>query len=494
MGKKGGGGGGGGTPQINVPAGLYQGAQATTGLGQYATSLFNPLAGMTNWAAGIASNQTAGQIPQFQNVATQAGPQVYFGDPSSGAGGNNLWNTSYDPQTGLITYTNARDPAQTFTGTPTGETGSLDPATKQRWSDIYAQNQWAAAGGTGAPGVGAPVNNPGPVTIPGYGTLTADQVGQYLSATPDERQQVASALGLSAQQINQAISSAQQTMALGPFLGQSWADIQQEQAATGQIAGIQGETASLAQSLAQQGTQLAATGQTELTEATTGTGLFPSQQAYVTQATQAGEADIASKLGAMGLSQSTMAASLKNQVEQAGAATAGQLVQGNISAAQQTISLGNAVNQLALGAQTLQLGEQSALVTELATISQQSAQFQAQMWTEALQGYGMLGNLISVAGQQYGYSIGAYESVLQANVQQANLQAQQEEAAASADAQSSSGLFGALGKALGGLGGALGGGGAAAGGAAAGGAAAAGGGGSMIGSIVSVVGGILAAL
>lgn len=489
MGKKGGGGGG-GTPQIQVPAGLYQGAQQTTGLGNYATSLFNPLASMTNWAAGIASNQSAGQIPQFQNVATQAGPQVYFGDPSSGAAGSNLWNTSYDPQTGLITYTNAHDPAQTFTGTPTGATGSLDPATKQKWSDIYAQNQWTQAGGTGAPGVGAPVNNPGPVTIPGYGTLTADQVGQYLSGTPDEKQQVASALGLSPNQINQAISSAQQSASLGPFLGQTWADIQQEQAATGQIAGIQGETASLAQSLAQQGTQLAAEGQTELTQATTGTGLFPSQQAYVTQATQAGESDIASKLAAMGLTQSTQAASLKNQVDQAGAATAGQLVQGNISAAQQTIALGNATNQLALGAQTLQLGEQSALVTELATISQQSSQFQAQMWTEALQGYGVLGQLISTAGQQYGYSIGAYESILGSEVQQANIEAQQQQAAAQADAQSSSGLFGALGKMLGGgITGGLGAAGAGAVGAAAGGSGA-----SLTGILTGVVGGILAAI
>lgn len=71
----------------------------------------------------------------------------------------------------------------------------------------------------------------------------------------------------------------------------------------------------------------------------TGTGLYSTQQAYVDQAVASGQAAVQQKLASMGIGESTQNAMLQNQVAQSGAATAGQLVQGNIqlSEAQQQL-------------------------------------------------------------------------------------------------------------------------------------------------------------
>ena len=56
----------------------------------------------------------------------------------------------------------------------------------------------------------------------------------------------------------------------------------------------------------------------------TGTGLFGTQQAYIDQAVQSGQAAVQQQLASMGLGESTQKAMLQNQVAQAGAATAGR--------------------------------------------------------------------------------------------------------------------------------------------------------------------------
>ena len=398
-----------------MPAGLTSGATSETGLGSYASSLLDPIASMTNWASSLASGGNASQIGSFASSSIQTGPLVQF--PGGGQGG---WYSSFDPSSGLITFTNSRDPGQTFVQginqsvNPSGygEFGDLPPSLISQWTSDYNQNQQQKQTAGIQPGVGQ--------------------------------------------------AAAQSSM--GPFLGQAWGDLQQAQAATGQLAPIQAQTAaseamamSDAATLGSEGQSLYQTGVSELNQATTGTGLFPSQKAMIDEAVSSEQTNIDSSLAGMGLSNSTQKAQLEGQASLAGAATAGGLVQGNISAAQGTISaaqnqinLGQAAQKLAVGAQTLEVGEQSALVSELTQISSQSAQIQAQLWSQAMQGYGALGTIIGQSAQSYGYSLQGYGSILQAETQQANNQVSLETEQAKADAQSTSSLFSGLGSILGG--------------------------------------------
>ena len=54
---------------------------------------------MTNWAGGLASGGAMTPLPTSQSTLGQSGPQVYF------SGGPKPWSSSFNPQTGLITYT-----------------------------------------------------------------------------------------------------------------------------------------------------------------------------------------------------------------------------------------------------------------------------------------------------------------------------------------------------------------------------------------------------
>jgi hypothetical protein len=471
MGKKGG--GGGQAPQVGIPAGISQTIGSTSGLGGYASALLNPLAGMTNWAANLASGGAAGQIPSFKSVAQQPGPQVQF--DNKGAGGSNLWNSVFDPTTGLVTFTNAHAPQQTFTENINGgQLGNLPSQVVEQWRSDYSQhqtNQNQSNKGDAPGGVGV-----------GGTSLSPDSYNSLLKQ------------GWTAEQLQSqfpAKSSQSLQDQLGPFLGSAWNAIETQKGLPAKMAPVEAQTSALANEAQGEGASLMGQGQSELNMATTGSGLFPSQQAYITEARQTGETGAAAELAKLGLSNSTMAPQMKEQADLAAAGTAGQLVQGNIQAAQNTIALGQASQKIALGAQTLETGEQQAVFEMYSAIAQESEQFQRNLWDEALSGYGALGSIIGTAAGAYGVSLQGYQQMLSALEANAQIQAQADQQAAQADASSSAGLLGGLGKILGGLGGAAGGA-AAGGGLAAGGAAGAaiGGGGSAIAGI----GGALTAL
>lgn len=366
MGKKGSSGGG-STATVNTPQGLFSGASSETGLGQYATSLLDSLASMTNWASSVASGGQGSKIPTFASSATVSGPQVSWG---GGTGGSDLWNTQFDPTTGLVTLTNPRDANQTWTlnvnsSGNNGSWGGLDPGILAKWRADYAQHQQNQSAGGGG------------------GTSSTGTGNQFIDSAMQE--------------INKQQQTEQQTKDL---------------AAT-----ITSDANTLYQ------------------EATTGTGLFPSQQAAIDLAKQSAETELASTLGGMGLGASTQAAQLKGEADLTAAAAAGSLVQGNISLAQTE-------QKLALGAQGLQASEQQALVQEFQSL-------QSTFWTEAMQGYGIMGTIIDTASKSYGYSISAYQSVLQASEAQAQIQQSNIQAQMQADSQSSSDLLSSLGKLFG---------------------------------------------
>lgn len=462
MGKGKGGGGGSNQPSLRVPVGLVQGAAAETGLGQYGTSLLNPLAAMTGWASSLASNQNV-VVPTPQEFAVQAGPSTL----NKGSTGKS-WETQFDPTTGLITFTNPGNPRQSFQSDLKGAAQRFDfpPQVLQ---------QWQAA---------------------------ADAYKQYQAQTSGAPQP----------------STAQ----AGPQLDLAWQDIQAQQAATQQMPGIEAQTQAFINQVtpeagkysdlgsAQEATaqQLYGVGYNELSQAdqqivdanalvsmtTTGQGLFPAQAAMIEQARQSQETQLASTLGGAGLGRSTQLGQLTGAADLASAATAGQLQQGNIQAAeqvlagalgqqagaqktiglaqtqeqvaQQSFALSQAAEKLTLAGQTLLDTEQAQLTQELQNITSQSVQYQQVLWNEAMQGYGMMGTIIDGAGKNYGYSINAYQSVLQAATQIAGAQAQQAANAASADAQGTSSLLSGVGQLFGSASGLLGGGAAATGGAA----------------------------
>jgi hypothetical protein len=154
------------------------------------------------------------------------------------------------------------------------------------------------------------------------------------------------------------------------------------------------------------------------------------------------------------------------------AQTQEQVAQAQTAAAQGYYNLGQAAQKLALGGMTLQAEEQNQLVQQLAAITTQSLGMQQQMWKQAMDGYGLMGQIIGQAAQSYGYSLDAYKNVLTAQENQAGIEAGLQEKQMAADSQGTSDLFSSLGSILGsqGIGGLFGGG----GGGAAGGAAGAG--------------------
>lgn len=398
---------------MTVPAGIEQTIARTTGLGQYASGLLDSLGSMTNWAANLASGGNAGNIPSFGSTAIQAGPTVSFG-------GNNPygWTTSFDPATGLITYTNERGQGQQFTETINNYGGP--------GSNVYA------------PTFG---NMPQSVMDKWWNDYHAHQRGQSAG---------------------QASGATGNQNDMGPFLSTAWNAIQQQAGLPARMAPVEQQTTALAN-------EAQAEGQTLMTEATTGTGLFPSQQAYVEQAKQQGETESAAMLAKLGLSESTMGPQLKEQADLAAASTAGQLIQGNISLAQ-------ASQKIALGAQALETSEQQAVFDMYSQIASESTAFQRNLWDEAMQGYGTLGQLVSTSAQSYGYSLSGYQSVVSGLEANAQNQTALDEAAMKADSQGTSSMFGALGSILGGSGGGSGG----------------SGGSSSIGSIIGAVVGIVA--
>jgi hypothetical protein len=558
-GKKGGGGGGGGAPDFNIPQGLLQGTAAETGLGQYGMGIMNPLAALTSWASGLAIGQPQ-NVPTPGAFATQAGPAALH------HGTGKEWASQFDPTTGLVTFTNPGNPRQTFQSDLSGAAQNFDFPSQviQQWQQAHQQYQQYQAGGAGA-GLGASMTDPSAayapasaaplvqgVDLPSFQHWFGTNVGHTVFVNGQPR---TINKDLSADQALAAYRSGSLSWnaPAGPQLSQAWQDIQAQQAATGQMAGIEAQTqkfldqaqlegakyAQMGDVQEQQAQQLFGLGYQELTEAdkqivdanalvrmtTTGEGLFPAQQKMIEQARLAEETQLASTLGGVGLGRSTQLNQLQGAADLASAATAGQLQQGNIQAAeqvlggalgqqagaqktlglaqtqgqlaQQSYALQQAVEKLTLSGQQLLAGEQAQLTQELAGISQQSAAFQQQLWTQAMNGYGALGQFLGTSAKSYGYSLSAYSDILKELETHAGIQAGLQEAAMKADAQGNSDLMGGLSSLLGMFGGGGGGGGGLLGGllggagAAAGGAAAAAGG---IGAVGSVAGEAIAAV
>jgi hypothetical protein len=256
------------------------------------------------------------------------------------------------------------------------------------------------------------------------------------------------------------------------------------------------------------GGELLSRGNTLWDEAS-GEGVTPSQAAYIDTQTAASKNALAQQLASEGLSSSTMGAELGGEMDLQGAAAKGQLVQGNLQAAQGEQGLGvsatqagqqgqeAAINartaeqqllqsvkgmqgnvltsggQLVEGEQAMIQGEQNMGLQmnqqhlqiaqqhfgQLAALAQQSSSAQAQYMQEALQGYGLSGQFISNILAPYGYQLQAYSTALQGSETQAQVAAGVQANAAQAQSQGMGSLFSGLGSLLGGGGGGGGGGG-----------------------------------
>jgi hypothetical protein len=269
---------------------------------------------------------------------------------------------------------------------------------------------------------------------------------------------------------------------------------------------------SLANELAQMGLsqEQTAYGQSQQDRAQTlslerGTGLYPSQQAYVNQAVQSGQAAVQQQLASEGLTSSTQNAMLQNQVAQSGAATAGQLIQGNIGLSQSQQQLEQQAMQqggaLALGGASLSQQGLGQLQNLWQSAANQWGAMQQQGFEQALQGYGMIGQFFQGALQPYGYQLQGYKILSDETIANSQLQTQLMTAEQQAQAQGMSGLLGGLGSLFGqggsgsnllsGIGGLFGAGAAAGGSALVGGSAAglsAAGGTAAAGTIADVIG------
>lgn len=289
---------------------------------------------------------------------------------------------------------------------------------------------------------------------------------------------------------------------MGPFLTQAVQDLLQAQHSTqplqallktlpgqaqsefGQANEFFGTGQSLigqGQDITRAGTSVFDQGDTLLNMATRGTGLFPSQQAYINQAVSTQQNEIAQQLANAGLSNSTQKAQLLGQVALSGAAAGGQLIQANIQAANQTMQtgiseqqtgiqqqgvgvteqgLGTTEQQIAQDTQKIDLAAQEALFTQFSTISQLSSGLQAQMWTQAMQGYGMLGQFMQNTMGAFGQSLKASEDAQNVMLADAGFQLQADQINAGAQQAAASGfssMLGSLGGLLGGSGGSGGG-------------------------------------
>jgi hypothetical protein len=236
---------------------------------------------------------------------------------------------------------------------------------------------------------------------------------------------------------------------LGPFLSQEQQAIQGMQAST--TTGTNQLQAGTSQLASDQGwaNLLMGKGNNMLNQATSGSGLFPSQQAQITQAEKSQQSAVQQQLANEGLGSSTVNAQLQGQVKMSAAAAAGQLVQGNIAAANQTIGLGQSMTGLAQEQQKINLATQQALYSQFSGIASLSQSEQAQLWSEAQQGYGTLGQMMNSTLNAFGYSVKTQEDVLQANETTANIQAGIASQQAQMAQQGASSMFGALGSLLG---------------------------------------------
>jgi hypothetical protein len=212
------------------------------------------------------------------------------------------------------------------------------------------------------------------------------------------------------------------------------------------------------------------------------------------------------RLAGMGLGNSTMGTELNAEIGLQGAATGGQLEQGNIQLLQGEQGLLQAgdtqvhnMQKDVFGQQAIMQGQQQSIFNQFGQMATQSQAVQTELFNQAMQGYGMVGSFLNNALAPYGMSMQGYGQQLQAEAQSAanatSLLTSQMQSQSS-QAGMMGGLFQGLGSLFGsggGGGGILGslgglfGGGSAAIGAAGGIAGAAGGGGAAAASAVSGV-------
>jgi hypothetical protein len=478
-------------------------------LGAYSAGMLPSLLSMSNWAANLATggNLSSSLANPYNTVGggnSQIGSQVLGYNSQLGTSlslqpqqfGSNPFGLGGSGGTGAVGTGAAAGTAGTTgqagaVGTPgaMATSSSLPGASEsdaalQAW---YGQNQGKTV-----------YNSQGqPVTIPTGPTPEAGTIRGWI-VNPGGILNNASlsgpgTMGSAAPTTSSSgVVSSGAGSELGPFLQNAWDAIQAEGAGATQLSGegtnIYNEGQGLltsaegminqgqgmlgaAGSYLNEGQSILGQGQGMVNQATTGTGLYPSQQAMVNQAVQSQQAAIQQQMASEGLTSSTQNAQLKGQAAQQGAATAGQLIQGNIAAgqaqenvgisqenvgisqegvAQQQEQLGLGLGQLAQGFTQLGAATQQAAIGALATMASQSSQMQTNLWTEAMGGYGMVGQFLQTALAGFGASTQALQQYTQASETQQQLQFQAQASAAQASNSGMSSMLGGLGQLLGG--------------------------------------------
>jgi hypothetical protein len=583
---KGGKGGSTGSTKIQVPSGIGQNANSLSQLGAYGAGYLPSLTSMANWASYIATggnttqanpfnaigagsaplaNQTLGYTTNLGSALGQESPTFANTggyNPPSVTGITNVGSNAFGGSggTGVV----GTGGSTTSTGGTTA-TGGGSPAKAQQFPTIMGAG--LSPGGY----TGTPVNG----DTPFYDQNTQKFIGQIHdgkfvpsasppAGVPAMYQGFNTGGGVSTPQQAPASTGGSSGSILGPFLQNAWDAIQAEGVGANQLAGegtqlfnegqslIPGANQLVAQGVGQmaegegiigqgqgtfgqaqgtfgQGESILGQGESMLNQATSGTGLFPSQQALIDQTVKSQQAQIQQQMASEGLTSSTQNIQLQGQAAQQGDATAGTMIQGNIAAAQAQMGLGQSqesigiqqmgvgLSQMGLGIQqegvgqgTIGLGNQQLSLAEnwsqlgvatqqaaigaISAMASQSAGLQSQMWNQAMQGYGMIGQFLQTSMAGFGESSQSLAAELSASTAQAQLNAGIAQQQAQASSSGMSSLLGSLGSLLGGsggggsggligsLGGLIGGAGAGAGIAAGGAAAAAGAGGVAAGA------------
>lgn len=492
MGKKGG--SGSGSTKIQVPSGIGQNSVSLSQLGAYGAGYLPALTSMANWASAIATGGNTTQANPFNEIGAGSAP---LANKTVGYTTNLGAALSQESQTfggsggsGVI----GSGGSTTSTGGTTAAGGGF-PASAQQFPTIMGAG--LSPGGY----LGTPVNG----DTPFYDQNTQQfigviQNGKFVPSassggTFPQMYQGSAANTQPAQQNPPSAGGGSSGSILGPFLQNAWDAIQAEGAGANQLGGEGTQLFNEGQGMIAPANATIEQGNQMVNQATTGTGLYPSQQAFVDQATKSQQAAIQQQMASEGLTSSTQNAQLQGQAAQQGAATAGALIQGNIAAGQAQIGLGD--QQLSLAENWSQLGvaTQQAAISAITTMASQSAGLQAQAWSQAMQGYGMIGQFLQTSMAGFGESNQGLGEELQASETQAQINAGVAAQQAQASSSGMSSLLGGVGQLLGGgqggsggligsLGGLLGG---AGGGIAAGGAATAAGA-SAIGAIGGAAG------
>lgn len=242
----------------------------------------------------------------------------------------------------------------------------------------------------------------------------------------------------------------------------NYANLLQSEAGT-EFGNAQGEFGTAGTELSNAGTEFAYAQQLQQ-ELQRNKGLFPDQQALIQAQVNAGQNQTAQQLASQGLSQSTMGKELASEIGLQGAATGGQLIQGNLglvnqaygtanqaySTANQAYSTANQANQIANLANGTALSGQGQFFQELASIGQQSLTAQSEFFQQAMSGYGGAGAALQNVLNPYGYQLQDYGSIISGSLGNAQIMAGLQNTSTQAQASGLSGLFSGLGSLLGG--------------------------------------------